>query len=79
MNKKEKLYLIGNLFTNHINDKNSEAIARNTNIICIFYGMGLISSDLFNECYDLVKTNKYFDLCTAQYKLCGAFNIPILD
>ena len=78
MNKKEKLYLIGNLHTNHINNKNSAAIARNTNIINIFFGLGLIDSDLYNECYDLVKTNRYFDLVTAQEKLCNVFNIPII-
>ena len=51
MNKKEKLYLIGNLFTNHINYKNSEAIAKNTNIISILYGVGLIDAELFNVCF----------------------------
>ncbi len=78
MNKKEKLYLIGNLFTNHINNKNSEAIARNTNIINILFGLGLINSELYNSCYDLVKTNRYFDLCQAQEKLCNCFDIPII-
>lgn len=78
MNKKEKLFLIGNLHTNHINKANSEAIARNTNIINIFFGCGLINSELYTICYDLVKTNRYFDLCTAQEKLCNAFNIPII-
>ena len=78
MNKKEKLFLIGNLFTNHINENNNSAIARNTNIINIFFGCGLITSDMYNICYDLVKTNRYFDLCQAQEKLCNAFNIPII-
>lgn len=78
MNKKEKLYLIGNLFTNHINYKNSEAVAKNTNIISIFYGVGLIDAELFNICFDLVKTNRYFDLCDAQFKLCSAFNIEVI-
>lgn len=80
MNKKEKMFFIGKLFSNNINYKGDKQYSKSIEILLDFHSLDMISDELFDECKLLLKKVAYEDslisLLDLQDKLCVEFGLP---